>query len=54
MRVTDTPELVAELNSELARLLEHLGEREKSLACYQKALGLLKQPLPDVPLPPKR
>jgi HemY protein len=54
LRVADTPELVAEINAELARLLEHLGEREKSLACYQKALGLLKQPLPDVPLPPKR
>jgi HemY protein len=54
LRVTNTPELVAEINAELARLLEHLGERERSLACYQKALGLLKQPLPDVPLPHKR
>jgi HemY protein len=54
LRVTNTPELVAEINAELARLLEHLGERERSLACYQKALGLLKQPLPDVPLPLKR
>lgn len=54
LRVTNTPELVAEINAELARLLEHLGERDRSLACYQKALGLLKQPLPDVPLPVKR
>ncbi|MGP1609327.1 MAG: heme biosynthesis protein HemY [Burkholderiales bacterium] len=54
LRVTNSPELVAELNAELARLLEHLGERESSLACYQKALVMLKHPLPDVPLPVKR
>jgi HemY protein len=54
LRVASAPELIAEVNAELARLLEHLGERERSLACYQKALGLLKQPLPDVPLPLKR
>lgn len=54
LRVTAAAELVAELNAELARLLEHLGDRDRSLACYQKALGLLKHPLPDVPLPVKR
>lgn len=54
LRVTDSPELSAELNAELARLLEHLGEQERSLECYQKALVMLKQPLPDVPLPAKR
>jgi HemY protein len=54
LRVCKAPELVAELNGELARLLEHLGEHDKSLAYYQKALGMLKRPLPDVPLPAKR
>jgi HemY protein len=54
LRVTNSPELVAEINAELARLLEHLGERDKSLACYQKALGMMKYPLPDLPLPIKR
>ncbi len=54
LRVTNAPELVAETNAELARLLEHLGERDKSLACYQKALGMMKHPLPDLPLPAKR
>ncbi len=54
LRVTNSPELVAEINAELARLLEHLGERDKSLACYQKALGMMKHPLPDLPLPVKR
>ena len=53
LRVTASPELVAELSAELARLLEHLGEHERSLACYQKALGLMQHPLPDVPLPAK-
>ena len=54
LRVATAPELAAEINAELARLLDHLGERERSLACYQKALGMLKYPLPDVPLPLKR
>lgn len=54
LRVTNSPELIAEINAELARLLEHLGERDKSLACYQKALGMMKYPLPDLPLPVKR
>ncbi len=54
LRATKSPELIAEINAELARLLEHLGERERSLACYQKALGMLKHPLPDLPLPIKR
>ena len=54
LRVTNSPELCAEINAELARLLEHLGEHDKSLACYQKALGMMKYPLPDLPLPTKR
>lgn len=54
LRASTTPELAAELNAELARLLEHLGEHERSMASYRKAVGVLKQPLPDVPLPVKR
>ncbi len=54
LRSANAPELIAEINAELARLLDHLGEHDKSLACYQQALGLLKRPLPDVPLPAKR
>jgi HemY protein len=54
LRAPNTPELAAEINAELARLLEHLGERERSVACYQKALGVLNYALPDVPLPAKR
>lgn len=54
LQVTRKPEHVAQLNAELARLYEQLGEHERSLDCYRKALGLLKHPLPDVPLPQKR
>jgi HemY protein len=54
LRVTKSPELAAEISAELARLLEHLGEAERSLEHYQRAMGALKYPLPDVPLPVKR
>ncbi|MEY4641449.1 MAG: hypothetical protein RLZZ227_1443 [Pseudomonadota bacterium] len=54
LRVTKSPELAAEISAELARLLEHLGEAERSLAHYQQAMRALKYPLPDVPLPVKR
>lgn len=33
----------AQINAELARLLEQMGEREKSFQCYQKAMKLLEQ-----------
>ncbi len=33
----------AQINAELARLLEQLGEREKSLLCYQRAVQLLEK-----------
>lgn len=36
--------LQAQINTELARLLEQLGEREKSLLCYQRAVQLLEKP----------
>lgn len=54
LHVAQQPEHVAQLNAELARLYEQLGEHERSLDCYRKALGLLKHPLPDVPLPSRR
>lgn len=54
LHVARKPEHVAHLNAELARLYEQLGEHERSLDCYRKALGLSKHPLPDVPLPQKR
>jgi HemY protein len=54
LRVTQSPEQVVQLNAELARLYEQLGEHERSLDCYRKALGLQKHPLPNVPLPSKR
>lgn len=53
LHVARTPEHVAQLNAELARLYEQLGEHDRSMDCYRKALGLLKHPLPDVPLPAK-
>ena len=33
----------AQINAELARLLERMGEHDKSLRCYQKAVQLLEQ-----------
>ncbi len=41
----------AEINAELGRLLEHLGEYEKSLTCYRQAMGLMDSNLPDLPMP---
>ncbi len=41
----------AEINAELGRLLEHLGEHEKSLLCYRQAMGLMERKLPDLPMP---
>lgn len=40
----------AEINAELGRLLEHMGEHEKSTACYRKAIEMNKK-LPDLPMP---
>ena len=36
---------------ELARLLGHLGELEKSNQLFQEGLSLLDQQLPNLPLP---
>ncbi|MEX2366892.1 MAG: heme biosynthesis HemY N-terminal domain-containing protein [Pseudohongiellaceae bacterium] len=43
--------LAAEINAELARLLDHLGEHERSVACYREAVGILDKKLPDLPMP---
>jgi HemY protein len=43
--------LSAEINAELGRLLEHLGEHDKSLLCYRQAMDLMERKLPDLPLP---
>lgn len=41
----------AETNAELGRLLEHMGEGERSAVCYKKAMALLDVELPDLPYP---
>ncbi|MGA1742673.1 MAG: heme biosynthesis HemY N-terminal domain-containing protein [Pseudohongiellaceae bacterium] len=51
LRASENPELSAEFNAELARLLEHLGEHEKSLICYRHAMGLMASKLPQLPMP---
>lgn len=43
--------LSAEINAELGRLLEHLGEHEKSLTYYRQAMNLMERKLPNVPMP---
>lgn len=43
--------LSAEINAELGRLLEHLGEHDKSLLCYRQAMDLMERKLPDLPMP---
>jgi HemY protein len=42
----------AETCAELARLLAHLGEVERSNQLFQEGLGLLDRPLPELPMPP--
>lgn len=51
LRLAKAPMLVAELNAELGRLLEHLGEEERSLLYYQRAMQLMDNKLPDLPMP---
>lgn len=51
LRASENTQLSAELNAELARLLEHLGEHEKSLICYRHAMGLMENKLPQLPMP---
>ena len=51
LRFSDDVNSRAEINAELGRLLEHLGEHEKSLACYRQAMDLMERKLPDLPMP---
>lgn len=51
LRVSKSGQLTAEISAELGRLLDHLGENERSLECYQRAMNLMEQKLPDLPLP---
>jgi HemY protein len=54
LRATRIPALRAEIAAELARLLDHLGEAEASLSCYDQAMGMLQHQLPELPMPPRR
>ena len=51
LSVADSNALIAEISAELARLLTHLGEEETSLACYQRAMQMMDNKLPDLPMP---
>ncbi len=52
LRSSKSVALTAEISAELGRLLEYLGEHERSLVCYQQAMLLMENKLPDLPLPP--
>jgi len=51
LRASSDAALSAQINAELGRLLQNLGEGERSLACYRRAVELTGQPLPDLPQP---
>ncbi len=51
LRFSESRELSAQINSELGRLLEHLGEYEASLQYYRQAMGFLEIKLPELPMP---
>ncbi len=51
LRFSENSELSAQINAELGRLLEHLGEHEASLQHYRQAMGLQDNKLPDLPMP---
>jgi len=54
LRATKAVPLSAEINAELGRLLESLGEGERSLACYRRAMDLMEHKLPVLPQPAGR
>jgi HemY protein len=54
LRATKAVPLSAEINAELGRLLESLGEGERSLACYRRAMDLMDHKLPELPQPAGR
>jgi HemY protein len=51
LRLSNNTRLSSEINAELGRLLEHLGEHEQSLTCYRQAINLMDRKLPDLPMP---
>lgn len=51
LHFSNNTESSAEINAELGRLLEYLGEHEKSLFYYRQAMGLMERKLPDLPMP---
>jgi len=51
LHFSNNTESSAEINAELGRLLEHLGEHEKSLICYRQAMTLIDKKLPELPMP---
>jgi HemY protein len=54
LRASREPALRAELAAELARLLDHLGDRDESLQYYEQAVGMLHHELPELPMPTPR
>lgn len=53
LRFSKDAKMSAEINGELARLLEHLGEHDAAIVCYNKAMALMERQLPDLPMPVK-
>jgi len=53
LRMSTSGPMTAEVSGELARLLDRLGETALSLEHYQRAMQLLPQQLPQLPLPTK-
>jgi len=51
LRFSNNTKSSAEINAELGRLLEHLGEHELSLKYYRQAMDLMERKLPDLPMP---
>ena len=51
LRFSKQVEVTAEINAELARLYEALGEHEKSVVCYSRTMELLNHKLPVLPMP---
>lgn len=51
LRLTRDHLLQAEINAELARLLERMGDTDRSAECYRLAMGLLDDRLPTLPYP---
>lgn len=51
LKFSQSTSLSAEANTELARLLDHMGEHAQSASLYGKAMAQLDHRLPDLPMP---